>query len=461
MAELSTDETSYIDYEAFLDPDFSPISFANSLILSTNDPSDTPLDLTTPLSRVLFDVQEVDTLIDSLTTKSALPLLEYTSTRANASNHILDTVESQVKVLSENYAVLQREVVDRYEEAELTRLAADRLCETVMLARELSRCLLAGRQLEIQMGEVSGTNSSVSSTGQTKSGDHRAMLRAANTLLSMKGMLSAEKKGEEGYMLSRVDAVKVLKSELLDPTERTLISRSQQIIREFSMAAPSSSGQGTSTNFAQIEETRARTTTAVMTLYLLSQALSTPSEQPREPTLLVDALTEYMQTALKSSIASLARSLATLPTLDKTLLEIAARCQNVLALESLLSSLKPPSHPLSTFRPFKSSEETKDDQSISLLSPLLDALDTSSLASYFWRTLANNMSPRVRDIVAKGGVSARTLKTNRDKVRDDIRACVDRGSRMPAGVLGGSTQQLNFDREAAVMVSSIVGVLGR
>src|ERR1700749_4403214 len=94
-------EPSYIDYEAFLDPSFSATSFANSLVLATNNPSDTPLDLSTPLSRVLFDVQEIDTHIDSLTTKSALPLLSYTKERSDAGEKILSEVETQVKSLSE------------------------------------------------------------------------------------------------------------------------------------------------------------------------------------------------------------------------------------------------------------------------------------------------------------------------------------------------------------------------
>ena len=74
MAE--EEDSKYIDYEAFLDPDFSATSFANTLVLATNNANDSPLDLSTPLSRVLFDVQEVDTTIDTLTTKSALPLLQ-------------------------------------------------------------------------------------------------------------------------------------------------------------------------------------------------------------------------------------------------------------------------------------------------------------------------------------------------------------------------------------------------
>jgi hypothetical protein len=120
------DEPSYIDYEAFLDPDFSATGFANTLVLSTNNPSDTPLDLSTPLSRVLFDVQEVDTHIDTLTTKSALPLLEHTRDHAESSGRILREVEGQVASLTESYKTLEREVIERYEVAEQVRLTAER-----------------------------------------------------------------------------------------------------------------------------------------------------------------------------------------------------------------------------------------------------------------------------------------------------------------------------------------------
>ncbi|KAI7694562.1 hypothetical protein KC353_g18101, partial [Hortaea werneckii] len=65
--------SSYIDYPALTAQTFSAPAHANRLVLSTNLPSDPPpLDLSTPLSRVLFDVQEIDTHIDTLTTSHAL-----------------------------------------------------------------------------------------------------------------------------------------------------------------------------------------------------------------------------------------------------------------------------------------------------------------------------------------------------------------------------------------------------
>ncbi|USP73111.1 hypothetical protein yc1106_00385 [Curvularia clavata] len=447
-------EPSYIDYEAFLDPDFSATSFANTLVLSTNNPSDTPLDLSTPLSRVLFDVQEIDTHIDTLTTKSALPLLEHTREHADSSARILHEVEGQVASLTESYRTLEKEVIERYEIAAQVQLTAERLCETVKLGRAVARCLMLGRQLEVRMAELGGV-------GSAKKEDHRAMVRSTDTLLSLRQILGASKPGEEGEGLDRVAVINTLKAELVNPGEQSISSRAHQVIQEFSMSSllSSSTAASSASSFAQNEDTKARTVSALFTLYLLSPIPSSSSSTTKtsvfEPTRMLAALQKYLQTQLKSSLASLASALRQLPSLDRTLLEISARCQNIVALQSLLESTKAPTHPLL----LSSSSQTN------LLQPLLQALDTSSLPSYFWRTLASNMPPKVQDLMNKGGVSARTLKSNKDKVGDLVRECVNRGSQFPgtsafAAKGSGSNNAAattTWEREAAVMVSSIIG----
>jgi Golgi transport complex subunit 5 len=451
---MAEEEPSYIDYEAFLDPDFSATDFANTLVLTTNNPSDTPLDLSTPLSRVLFDVQEVDTHIDSLTTKSALPLLAYTRNHAESSGRILQEVDSHVASLTEEYRILEKEVVERYEAAEQVRLVAERLVETVRLGREVGRALMLGRQLEVQVNEFQGV-------GPGKKGDHRAMVRCANTLVMLRQLLGASKAGEEGYGLDRVNVVQTLKTALVKPAERSLLQKAQQIVREFSMSSlltSATSSQSTST-FAQTEDTKSRAASALLTLYLLSPASPSTTASNFVPTLLLSALQEYLQTALKSSLASLTRSLATLPTLDRTLVEISARCQNIVALEALLHSTKPPQHPLFS----ETSTEISSSTAHNLLQTLLLSLDTSSLPSYFWRSLASALSPRVQDIMNRGGVSARTLRSNKDRVRDLLRQCVDRGSQLGPTAFGRGKPVIvgNWEREAAVMVGAVVGVIGR
>jgi hypothetical protein len=429
---MADSEPSYIDYETFLDPDFSPSSFANSLVLATNNPSDTPLDLSTPLSRVLFDVQEIDTHIHTLTTKSALPLLNYTREQDEAGQRIVTEVEAQIASLTDGYQRLEREVIQRYETADEVRITVERLWQTVRIGRAVGRCLLLGRQLEAQMSEV-GTNTA------GKKEDHRAMIRAATTLLSIRQLLAASGPEEEGEHLSRIHLITNLQSSLLVTSDTSLQNRGQQIIREFSMSslAPSPSGP---TTYAQSEETKARTTSALLTLQLLS------------PQLLLSALQSYLRTSLTSSLASITRALANLPNLDRTLLEVAARCQNIVALESLLETVKPLARPTTT-------DLTKGESEPSnFLHPLLAALDTSSLPSYFWRSLAEGLAGRVSDLVSRGGVNARTLRSQRERVRESIRDCVFKGSQGPGGVRG---REGTWEREAAVMVGSVVGALGR
>jgi hypothetical protein len=439
------DEPSYIDYEAFLDPDFSATGFANTLVLSTNNPSDTPLDLSTPLSRVLFDVQEVDTHIDTLTTKSALPLLEHTRDHAESSGRILHEVEGQVASLTESYKTLEREVIERYEVAEQVRLTAERLCETVKLGRAVARCLMLGRQLEVRMSELGGV-------GSARKEDHRAMVRSADTILSLRQIFKASKHGEEGEGLDKVNVVNTLKNDLVNPGERSIASRAQQVVKEFSMSSLlSSSGQTSASTYAQTEDTKTRTTSALLTLYLLSPTSTKTTIETFEPSLMLSALQDYLQTQLKSSLASLARALGQLPSLERTLLEISARCQNIVALQSLLESIRPPPHPLLE-------ASSASSTSSNFLRPVLQALDTSSLPSYFWRSLASNMSPRVQEIMYKGGVSARTLRSNKDRVRDAVRDCVNRGSQLPsASSTKGAIAVGGWEREAAVMVGSIMG----
>jgi hypothetical protein len=452
----STDEdTSYIDYETFLSPTFSSSQFANTLILGTNNASDTPLDLSTPLSRVLFDAQEINTHIDALTTKSALPLLSHTQEQTASSRNIVKEIDAQVSSINEGYKRLEKEVLVRYETAEEIKAVASRLWETVRLGRSVGRSLQLGRQLEVQLAEVGGTGNLVKDKGSKE--DHRALVRCSNTLLALRELLSKNGLGEEGAGLEKVDAVRTLQSSVITPAERLVFSKSQQIVREFSMSSLSS-GSSTTT-YAQTTDTKSRMTSALLSLYLLSAVPKPNAKKERwEPDLLITALQDYLRTALTSSLASLTRSLSTLPTLDRTLLEISARCQNILALESLLSSTSPPPHmvlPSSTIPPKN------------LLDPLLQSLETGSLASYFWRTLAGGLSTRVMEIMNRGGVSARTLRSNKKSVGDAVRECVVKGCQPPAGSTTGRDGKgekkgdSTWEREAAVMVGSVVGALGR
>ncbi|CRG85242.1 hypothetical protein PISL3812_02353 [Talaromyces islandicus] len=470
---MAEDEPSYIDYDTFLAPDFDAASFANTLVTSTNNINDTQLDLSTPLSRVLFDLQEIDTHIHNLTTKSALPLLTYTQDQTQASQRILSEVEDQVSSLTEGYSRLEKEVGQKWANAEEARIASENSWATLRLARAVGRCITLGRQLEGQIAEVTGR-----SGGKD---DHRAMVRAATTILLLRQMFSATGEGEEAQGLDRVKVIRTLRSDLVIPSENTTKARAQQVINRFSMSSLLSASSGTNgvqspppaaSTYAQTEETKSRLSSAIATLYLLSPIPKTGTKAADfEPELLISTLQGYIHNALTASLSSIARALSMLPSLDRALLEVSNRCQDLAALETLLASFKRPSHPLLLSNTNRSAEsgdgnnDDDDDSKNNLLQPLLHALDTSSLPSYYWRSLASSLPARVQEIINRGGVSARTLRSNRDRLRTDLRDCVLRGSQLPSslgkGRAGGAVMMGNWEREAAVMVSSVVNALGR
>ncbi|MCJ1322186.1 hypothetical protein MMC15_007532 [Xylographa vitiligo] len=448
---MADTEPSYIDYEAFLDPSFSPISFANTLVTATNNPSDTPLDLSTPLSRVLFDVQEIDSHIHTLSTKAALPLLTHTAVRTAASQRILQHVSAHVAALTDNYQRLESEIIQRHATAVEVHTAAARLWHTVKIGRAVSRCLLLARQLEAQMADLLLLPAGAAAAPRKE--DHRGMVRAASTLHTLRQLLAASRPGEEGEHLSRVAVVATLQAELLAPTEQRLLTRAQQAVREFSTSAlaPTGAAPAPAGTYAQTEDTKARTTAACLALCFLSPPPPPDRGGEFQPALLLSALQTYLQTALTASLASLARALATLPTLPRTLLEVSARCQNIVALEALLATTQPPAALLAP----RDASAAAGDATTDLLRPLLAALDTASLPSFFWRSLASGLAGRVQEIVGRGGVGARTLRSQRERVRESLRECVVRGSQGAEGAQGG------WDREVGVMVGSVLGALGR
>lgn len=460
--EAESSDPSYIDYELFLSPTFSAPSFANTLVLSTNNASDTPLDLSTPLSRVLFDIQEVDSHIHTLTSSSALPLLFHTKTQVEASQRISYELAANLKTLNESYQRLKKEVIERHAAAEEIRLVSSRLWETVRLGRSVSRALQLGRQLEVQMGEATLRAPSVPVPNASQSAardDHRALVRAASTILSLRALLIAAGPGEEGEGLHQVTTITALQRELINPAERSLNARAQQGLKDFALSTVAGGGAGT---YAQAEDVKARTASALTTLYLLSpQSAGGKLKSGWEPEWLISAVQDYMRSALSSSATAIGRAMSNLPTLDRALLDVAARCQNIVALGQLLETTPTPSISSSesddAALPVSTPTAPAPKHHITLLPYVLAALETSTLVSFFWRSLASTLSPKVNELVQKGGPAARALRTHRAEVREMIRDAVAMGCAGVGGKAGNPKAQNEFEREVAVMVGAVVG----
>jgi hypothetical protein len=161
-----------------------------------------------------------------------------------------------------------------------------------------------------------------------------------------------------------------------------------------------------------------------------------------------------------------------LSTLPRVLAEVSARCQNVAALEKLLAGVECPEHALLQDEVEAHSEahaETNGKSTTkSLLTPLLDSLDTSSLPSYFWRSLAPDVGQRVSDLLGRGGVGARQLRGSKERLKDSLKEAVLRGcegamadSQAGEKAKGNGKGKGGWEREVGVMVGSVLGPMGR
>jgi len=258
---MSTDASTstYIDIDSLTSNDFSPYEHAATLIQRTNNPSDPTIDLTTPLSRVLFDLQEIDSLIHTLTSRSALDILNYTKTQNEAAQRILERVEDERTRLNASYSRLEKEVIARYDKAKEAQSNASRSWEVLRLGRNVQRVLNVARQFETAIAD-SGLGSS-----RVGKEDHRALLRASYALLSFRDAMSSS----EGSELGRINVIRTLRGRVFEDGEARVLDFARRVVREFAMSSLTSPTVA-NTTFRDAEDNRARFTTAVYILCLLS-----------------------------------------------------------------------------------------------------------------------------------------------------------------------------------------------
>ncbi|CUS07395.1 unnamed protein product [Tuber aestivum] len=404
----STDQ--YIDYPTLLSPTFSPTSFSSTLISQTNHPHE-PLDLTTPLSRVLFDLQEIDTTLHTLTTASSALLLTHTATTTSASSTLLAAVMAQTATLNTAYERLRREVVDRSDRAEEVVRLVQNLHATTRVLREVSRGVVLARQVERQVADLEG-------------GEWSAMVRCCFSLLELGRLL------EQGEGLMEVDLAKSLNERVHQPTRSNIISRAKEIITTFSLLTPDTP---TPTPTASTHTPGAIFSTLPSAPPALRQKLSSTLQSLSllSPPDLHASIRTLLQTHITASTALLTRALTSLTTLDRALAEVSMRSLSVTALEGYLDG-------------------------VDLAQAVFAELDMRRLTTGFWRGVAAGWEPRVRDVMLRGGASARILRAGKERLREGIRTCVLRGMGME-GREGGEGEG-GF--EVAVMVGAL-GSLGR
>lgn len=133
-------------YDVYLDPDFDPIRFANTLVTSTTASTDKEVDLDVPQRKVGYDSAEVDQIVLDVAKEHHKELLACATFSSKIKTQI-SPIKSELDHVMVSYNRLLRDVVRPYNRAQDLYVELKRLHATTNLLNNLVWYLHLARQL--------------------------------------------------------------------------------------------------------------------------------------------------------------------------------------------------------------------------------------------------------------------------------------------------------------------------
>ncbi|KAL1887821.1 Conserved oligomeric Golgi complex subunit [Ceratocystis pirilliformis] len=437
---MNNNDYSYVDYRAFLDPTFQPPAFIRDLVQETSSLDDQPIDFSTPLSRILFDIQEINSNIDSVTTGSAEPLLNHTQGQNNASQSLTDGLDALSDALNRSHLHLEHQVGITYDFANMTRYVARRVTSTHGLLTPLTNFCKLSRQLEIHCLDFLPP-------GHSEPQNYPSLVRCAEVIISSKSTIDRAFLGVEARGLERLRVVNELQDAVISPISDVVLQQSNRIIREFSVPE--------SETFAQSEASKLRLASSLHALYFMSYFDFIRRIHLFKPILLYQSVHAYIRNAVDSSTEAFVDFLGQLTLPHYGISRIIKHGRNIMALEHVMSTCWPGHHEVLPDVPTASS----------YLQTFQTYIGCQSLIRLFWHVLTDKLRQKVVDIIDLDSPQAQTLQNRTDLIVNAIREFIVNGSRMPESWVTVTEpqreDQLQMLPEMAHMVTAIVGVLRR
>lgn len=368
------DESEYADYDVFLEDGFDPIAFANSLVVATNNATDTDVDLDAPKRRVQYSIEELDGQLNELAGANYVEILDQAGAAVEAKQR-LAPVRAALDHANSSYAKLERDVVAPYESAQLHHAVLKKLHSTSVLLRALTWYLVLARQLARQLPPGRGSPS-VAGGGESGTTLHQA----ADTLVELRHQIETH---ESLRSLSVVRA----HENTLHGTEERIKSSALSIIRGFSM---SSSTDGLRGAFQALDALNSSLVPTATLSYLKAQ---------------IAAASNNLSRALGGSIA----------TFESAASDARGRAQCLVAMTEALG------------RATTTTGAAGDGKKSSLLGSVLVSLDIKSLVTDYWRDVASGLDARTRSTLLRNPSGKRSLQTNASRFTEIIRAAIISG----------------------------------
>lgn len=125
------------DFEVLLSPGFSASQFCNDLLKTTNrQPSASELDLETPMKKIRYDLDEVESRIEETIKRSPAHVLDQIYKSKSLKEVAENNLKSSLDYLDISYKRLQNEVLEPYERAQILQSVLSKVHQTSLLLRD-------------------------------------------------------------------------------------------------------------------------------------------------------------------------------------------------------------------------------------------------------------------------------------------------------------------------------------
>ncbi|KAK6463032.1 Golgi transport complex subunit 5-domain-containing protein [Scheffersomyces coipomensis] len=158
MTTSTTIQSELEDFEAFIDPDFHPTTFANDLIVATNGNESNDIDLSTPIKKLKFDIQECNSRMTKIAANNYELLVSNFSRIEDTKSVLNDKINPAISQVNQKFDRIKSEVIEPYEEALRLNNALKRIHTTLDLLRGASFFIFIIQQLEQLEKSISSDN---------------------------------------------------------------------------------------------------------------------------------------------------------------------------------------------------------------------------------------------------------------------------------------------------------------
>ena len=379
MTSNGTQRNDLEDFEAYLEPDFDAINFANSLVISTNGHDNNKLDLRTPLKKLKYDLVELDkrmkwissTNYESLTLNCAQ--IEQYKTILN------DRINPQLVTINRPFEKIRKEILEPFDDAVKLNNALKNLHQTLELLRTASFFVFIIQQLEELQGSAAATG-----------GGDADVVRASRLYLQLMNLYESATSPNESAKSDH--STNIMSIKLIRDYRATAITKRQSLIHQCSMLINSETNRSTSLNVKNLKLCH-----NLQALHILD---------PNEFYQVLDKST--IQRQVSTSGNQLAKALQSPRNFTAIMTEVQQSSSNYFdKLDEVLTRWNLPHD-----------SSNKSDESLLLV--LLNHYKADSLLSIFWQKLAQQLKRNIVATMARGGPIAKNLKVYSQGLKNSI-----------------------------------------